>query len=144
MPKIKISKKANDVIKKDKNLFVTTTRESYPFVADRGDGDFTYDISGNRFIDFSSFISVYNFGVNANAKVREAIKAQVDKLMHSAFTDYYAEIVYGNKARKIYELVSRYVVGEIAITPVRNERIALPSSSYKKVFVLLYHVICFF
>ncbi len=92
MPKIKISKKANDVIKKDKNLFVTTTRESYPFVADRGDGDFAYDISGNKFIDFSSFISVYNFGVNANAKVREAIKAQVDKLMHSAFTDYYAEL----------------------------------------------------
>ena len=92
MPKIKISKKANDVIRKDKSLFVTTTRESYPFVAEKGDGDFAYDISGNKFIDFSSFISVYNFGVNANSKVREAIKAQVDKLMHSAFTDYYAEL----------------------------------------------------
>ncbi len=92
MPKVKISSKAKNVIEKDKKFIVTTTRESYPFVAESGDGDFTYDIDGNRFIDFSSFISVYNFGVNANAKVRAAIKNQVDKLMHSAFTDYYAEL----------------------------------------------------
>ncbi|MCL5679755.1 MAG: aminotransferase class III-fold pyridoxal phosphate-dependent enzyme [Candidatus Marsarchaeota archaeon] len=92
MPKIKITKKVNEIINKDKRLFVTTTKESYPFVAERGEGDFAYDVAGNRFIDFSSFISVYNFGVNANEKVRTAIKNQVDKLMHSAFTDYYAEL----------------------------------------------------
>jgi 4-aminobutyrate aminotransferase len=92
MPKTKITRRVNEIINKDKSLFVTTTKESYPFVAERGDGDFAYDIAGNKFIDFSSFISVYNFGVNANAKVRSAIKNQVDKLMHSAFTDYYAEL----------------------------------------------------
>ncbi len=92
MPKIKITRKTTDIIARDRKVFLTTTRESYPFVAERGDGDFTYDASGNRFIDFSSYISVYNFGVNANAAVRAAIKSQVDILMHSAFTDYYAEL----------------------------------------------------
>ncbi|EQD40710.1 aminotransferase class-III, partial [mine drainage metagenome] len=36
--------------------------------------------------------SVYNFGDNANSTVRNAIKAQVDKLMHNAFTDFHSEL----------------------------------------------------
>lgn len=70
---------------------LATTREHYDFIAARGDGDYAYDVSGNKFIDFSSFISVYNFGVNANRGVRDAVKGQVDKLMHPAFTDFYSE-----------------------------------------------------
>jgi len=67
---IKITKKIQDVIDRDHNVFLTTTRVPYPFVADHGDGDFVYDIEGNKFIDFSSFVSVYNIGVNANKLVR--------------------------------------------------------------------------
>jgi 4-aminobutyrate aminotransferase len=89
---IKITKKIQDVIDRDHNVFLTTTRVPYPFVADHGDGDFVYDIEGNKFIDFSSFVSVYNIGVNANKLVREAVKNQVDKLMHTAFYDYHAEL----------------------------------------------------
>jgi len=92
MAKIKIGKKALGVIDRDKKVMLTTTRESYPFVAERGEGDFVYDIEGNKFIDFSSFIAVYDLGVNANSTVRSAIKKQVDKLMHPAFTDYYSEL----------------------------------------------------
>ncbi len=89
---IKITAKTRKLIERDRKVFLSTTRESYPFVAERGDGDFTYDMEGNRFIDFSSFISVYNFGVNANSEVRGAAKGQIDRLMHPAFTDYYAEL----------------------------------------------------
>ena len=89
---IKIGKKTNDIIKRDKKVMFTTTREHYSFVAERGAGDFAYDIEGNRFIDFSSFISVYNFGANGNAQIRKAITDQVQKLMHAAFTDYYSEL----------------------------------------------------
>ena len=71
---------------------MTTTREPYNFVAERGDGDFVYDIDGNRVIDFSSFVGVYNFGINSSISVRNAIKRQMDKLMHAAFTDYYSEL----------------------------------------------------
>ncbi|MGC8652022.1 MAG: aminotransferase class III-fold pyridoxal phosphate-dependent enzyme [Candidatus Micrarchaeia archaeon] len=89
---IKITKRVNDVIKRDKRIFLTTTRESYPFVAHHGEGDFVYDVAGNKFIDFSSFIAVYALGVNGNQGIRNAIKKQADLLSHSAFTDYYSEL----------------------------------------------------
>ena len=89
---IKLDKKARDIIERDRKVFLTTTRGDNQFIADHGDGDFVYDVSGNKFIDFSSFISVYNFGVNGNKEIRTAVKAQVDKLMHAAFTDYRAEL----------------------------------------------------
>ncbi|MGC8888463.1 MAG: acetyl ornithine aminotransferase family protein [Candidatus Micrarchaeia archaeon] len=89
---VKITKRIKDIIERDKRVIMTTTRESYPFVSSHGDGDFVYDVGGNKFIDFSSFISVYNLGVNANKQVRDAVKNQVDRLMHSAFTDYYSEL----------------------------------------------------
>ena len=71
---------------------LTTTRVPYPFVPASGAGDIVTDISGNKFIDFSSFISVYNLGVNTNASVHTAVKKQIDKLSHAAFTDYYGEL----------------------------------------------------
>lgn len=89
---VKIGDKAKRVIERDRKVMLTTTRGSAPFVAERGDGDYAYDIEGNKFIDFSTFISVYNLGANANKEVRTAAKNQIDKLMHSAFTDYYAEL----------------------------------------------------
>jgi 4-aminobutyrate aminotransferase len=89
---VKIDARIRGVMKRDSDVMLATTREHYDFVATRGEGDYAYDISGNRFIDFTSFISVYNFGVNANKAVRDAIKSQVDTLMHPAFTDYYSEL----------------------------------------------------
>jgi len=87
-----INKKVKRIIEKDKRIIFTTTREQYPFVVESGEGDFAYDVAGNRFIDFTSFISVYNFGVNGTKEVRNAVKAQVDKLMHAAFLDFHAEL----------------------------------------------------
>ncbi|MCL4403401.1 MAG: aminotransferase class III-fold pyridoxal phosphate-dependent enzyme [Candidatus Marsarchaeota archaeon] len=92
MAEVKITKKSMDVIARDSKVMITTTRESYPFVADHANGDFVYDIDGNRFIDFSTFIAVYTMGENGLPEVRRAVKEQVDKLMHSAFTDFYAEL----------------------------------------------------
>ncbi len=83
--------KIKRIIARDSKVIMTTTRGDVPFVASHGDGDFVYDVSGNKFIDFSSFISVYNFGVNASKQARDAAKRQMDKLSHAAFTDYYAE-----------------------------------------------------
>ncbi len=88
---INIDKKIKDAINKDKKFMLTTTRSDYPFVPKTGKGDFVEDISGNKFIDFSTFISVYNMGVNANYEIREAIKKQTDVLIHGAFTDFYGE-----------------------------------------------------
>lgn len=90
--KVGIDSRIRRIIARDKKVMITTTRESYPFVPSQGSGDFIYDVSGNRFIDFSSFISVYNLGVDGNRAIRDAVKKQVDSLTHSAFTDYYGEL----------------------------------------------------
>lgn len=87
-----ITDRTRKIIARDRKVMFTTTREHFPFVADHGDGDFAYDVEGNRFLDFTSFISVYNLGVNANRDVRNAVKAQADKLMHAAFLDFHAEL----------------------------------------------------
>ncbi len=85
----KIGPKIKNVIKRDSRVIFTTTREAFPFVADHGNGDFIFDIEGNKFIDFSSFVSCYNLGINGNAQIRTAAKKQIDRLMHGMFTDYY-------------------------------------------------------
>jgi 4-aminobutyrate aminotransferase len=89
---VKIGAKTKKIIERDRNIMLASTRESFPFVAERAEGDYAIDIEGNRFIDFSSFIGVYNLGVNGNAQVRKAIKDQVDRLMHAAFLDFYSEL----------------------------------------------------
>ena len=91
MEKIKIGKKIAKVMARDKKVLLTTTREVYPFMPERGYGDFVYDVEGNRFIDFSSFISVYNLGVGGNAAIKKAMVNQINSLTHNAFTDYYSE-----------------------------------------------------
>lgn len=88
---IKITDEIKDVIKRDKKVMLTTTREPYPLVVKSADSEYIYDISGNKFIDFTSFIDIYNFGDNENKLVRNAIKKQVDQIMHGAFTDFYGE-----------------------------------------------------
>lgn len=89
--KTRIDSRIKGVIERDSEVMINTTREHYPFVASHGEGDFAYDISGNKFIDFSSFIGVYTLGVNANKQVRDAVKKQLDNLTHPAFTDFYSE-----------------------------------------------------
>lgn len=89
--KFRLSSRIKRVIARDKRTMLTTTKGDHPLVSHRGDGDYIYDIDGNRFIDFATFIGVYNFGVNSSKSVRNAAKAQIDRLMHAAFTDFYAE-----------------------------------------------------
>ena len=101
---IKNLEKLKRIVARDSKVIMTTTRVNYPLVIEKGNGDYAYDAAGNRFIDFSSFISVYNFGVNANAQIRSAVKKQVDVMMHTAFNDYYSElpVVFAEKLVKMF------------------------------------------
>ncbi len=96
--------RAKEIIKRDSRIFLSTTRGPCDFVADHGDGDYVYDVNGKKLVDFSSFISVYNFGVNGNNQIRTAVKSQIGKLMHAAFTDYYAElpVIFGESLIKMF------------------------------------------
>ncbi|ALM51923.1 aspartate aminotransferase family protein [Halomonas huangheensis] len=56
----------------------------HPICIERGRNAEVWDESGNRYIDFIGGIGVLNLG-HGHPTVVEAVKAQVDKLMHSAF-----------------------------------------------------------
>ena len=49
----KVDSKIKRAIERDKKFMITTTKEDFPLVVQRASGDYIYDISGNRFIDFS-------------------------------------------------------------------------------------------
>ncbi len=83
--------KAKEWIEKHHRVIATTTHdpETLPLVIERGEGVWLYDVDGNRFLDFSSGISVNNLGYPSHPEVIEAVKKQLEKLGHGAGTDFY-------------------------------------------------------
>ena len=63
----------------EENILHTYNR--YNIVLDHGDGVYVYDTEGKRYLDFYSGIGVYGLG-NSNKEFNEALKTQVDKILH--------------------------------------------------------------
>lgn len=57
------------------------TYNRFPVVFDHGDGVYLYDTDGKKYLDFAAGIAVSAFGYN-NKEYNDALKAQVDKLLH--------------------------------------------------------------
>ncbi|MGN0507374.1 MAG: aspartate aminotransferase family protein [Lachnospiraceae bacterium] len=55
----------------------------YPVVLDRGEGVTLYDTDGKKYLDFSAGIGVFALGYH-NEEYNEALKAQIDKLLHTS------------------------------------------------------------
>ena len=55
----------------------------YPVVLDKGEGVYLYDTDGKKYLDFSSGIGVFALGYN-NTEYNEALKTQIDKLLHTS------------------------------------------------------------
>ena len=80
--------KTNKIINKaEENLIHTYNRAE--LVLDHGDGVYLYDVEGNKYLDFAAGIAVYALGYNYK-DYNEAVKAQVDKLLHISNL-YYSE-----------------------------------------------------
>ena len=74
--------KTNQIIEKaEANLIHTYNRAELAF--DKGEGVYLYDVEGNKFLDFGSGIAVFALGYN-NKAYNDAVKAQVDKLIHTS------------------------------------------------------------
>lgn len=74
--------KTNSIIEKaDEYLFHTYNR--YQFVLDHGDGVYLYDTDGKQYLDFAAGIAVFALGYN-NKKYNDALKAQIDKIIHTS------------------------------------------------------------
>lgn len=73
------------------NKYMATTTQTLPVVGSRGDGVYIEDLDGNRYLDFTSGISVTNVGYG-NPALIDKVEEQLHKLWHFAGTDFYTEI----------------------------------------------------
>ena len=63
--------------------YVLHTYNRFPFVLEKGEGVRLYDTDGKEYLDFAAGIAVFALGYN-NPKYSEAVKDQVDKLIHTS------------------------------------------------------------
>lgn len=77
------------------------TYNRYPVVLDKGDGVYLYDIDGKRYLDFASGIGVFALGYH-NQEYNDALKAQIDKLLHTS--NYYYNVPAIEAAKKLKEI----------------------------------------
>lgn len=59
------------------------TYSRYQIVLDKGDGVFLYDNDGKQYLDFCAGIAVFALGYN-NKEYNDALKEQIDKLIHTS------------------------------------------------------------
>lgn len=65
----------------DKNLIHTYNR--HKVVLEKGEGVYLYDVEGKKYLDFGAGIAVFALGYG-NKEFGDAVKAQVDKLVHTS------------------------------------------------------------
>lgn len=77
------------------------TYNRYQIVWDRGDGMYMYDIEGKKYLDFVAGIAVFALGYN-NRAYNDALKAQIDKVIHTS--NYYYNIPAIEAAKKLKKI----------------------------------------
>lgn len=65
----------------EKNLLHTYNR--FQIVLEKGEDVYLYDNDGKKYLDFAAGIAVYAFGYG-NKKYNDAIKSQIDKIIHTS------------------------------------------------------------
>lgn len=77
------------------------TYNRFPVVFDHGDGVYLYDTDGKQYLDFAAGIAVSAFGYN-NKEYNDALKAQVDKLLH--ISNLYYNVPAINAAKRLLKV----------------------------------------
>ncbi len=77
------------------------TYNRYQIVLDKGEGVYLYDLDGNKYLDFVSGIAVFALGYHYK-DYDDALKAQIDKLLHTS--NYYYNVPAVEAAKKIKEV----------------------------------------
>ncbi len=81
---------AKNIIERDCDVMSSCLARPYPLVIDRAEGVTVTDVEGREYIDFVAGIAVMNVG-HSNPAVSEAIIAQLAKISHCGFPDFFAE-----------------------------------------------------
>lgn len=76
-----MTKTSNIIDKVENNIIHTYNR--YQIALDKGEGMYLYDVEGKKYLDFGSGIGVFALGYD-NKEYNDAVKAQVDKLIHTS------------------------------------------------------------
>ena len=77
------------------------TYNRYQIVLERGEGVYPYDMEGKKYLDFASGIGVFALGYHFPG-YDEALKAQIDKLLHTS--NYYYNLPAIDAAKKIKKI----------------------------------------
>ncbi|AKB37440.1 4-aminobutyrate aminotransferase [Methanosarcina siciliae C2J] len=85
-----VGPRAMEIIGQDCKVMSACVSRPYPLVVDRAKGSIIKDIDGKEYIDFIAGIAVMNAG-HSNPEVNAAISAQLEKMVHCGYGDFFAE-----------------------------------------------------
>jgi len=86
----KINQKSKEIISRDHQVASPSLTRPFDLVVDHAEGSTIFDVEGNSYIDFASSVAVMNIGYNC-IRVKEAVCAQMEKMVHCGYSDFYAE-----------------------------------------------------
>lgn len=78
--------------------YLIHTYNRHKIVLDKGEGMYLYDVEGKKYLDFGAGIAVFALGYN-NKELNEALKEQIDKLVHTSNLFYHTNLA--SAAKKI-------------------------------------------
>lgn len=77
--------RSREILERKEAAVARSVGHTLPIVADAAGGGTLLDVDGNSFIDLGSGIAVTSVG-NSNPRVVEAVRRQLDRFTHTAFT----------------------------------------------------------
>ena len=78
------------LLARDDRVVSKSYTRGYPFSMKRGEGSWVWDLDDNRFLDMTCGVGVTNLG-HGHPGVLAAVRAQLERFMHMAGTDFYYE-----------------------------------------------------
>src|SRR5438874_2968605 len=81
---------ARALVERDTRVFAPCAGRVYPFVIERGEGCYVWDVDGNRYLDLNAGIAVVAAG-HSHPRLVRAIQEQATRFIHMAGTDFYNE-----------------------------------------------------
>ena len=76
-----------EIISRERKVFSTSYTRPYPFVPERGEGVWLYDVEGRRYLDFMGGIAVNTTGYG-HPRVLEAARRQMERFVHVCYSDF--------------------------------------------------------
>ena len=80
--------------------YLVHTYNRFKIVLDKGEGVYLYDVNGKKYLDFAAGIAVFALGYG-NKEYNDALKAQIDKLIHTSNLYYNVPAI--EAAKKVVE-----------------------------------------